>query len=423
MTIARPHPAPMSLGVGWRRRSLRPTQVGIIACAGALALLVGSDGSALWATVRSAVVVLLAAFTWQLARTRRAGGHASTLALGLLATITGAGIGVPHLVKTGISFDSVVGLTALAAGLLLVGASAAGLLRDRSRPKQALGGAGMFLASVLALYVGAMPVAATNVPAADLGGRTPADVGLRYEEVRATTDDGAVLAGWFVPTSNGAAVVLRHGAGTTKASTLDHAAVLARHGYGVLLVDARGHGESSGRAMDLGWFGDSDVRAAVSLLLEQPGVDPERVAGLGLSMGGEELIGALAVEPRLRAVVGEGVTGRAAVDKRWLVDTYGFRGWIQVEIERAQTAVTDLLTSAAPPTALEDAVERTDTPVLLIAAQGVADESRVARRLTQKSGGTVHTWTAPGGHTDGLHTDPATWEEQVTTFLGQVLDA
>ncbi|WP_130511824.1 serine aminopeptidase domain-containing protein [Krasilnikovia cinnamomea] len=75
---------------------------------------------------------------------------------------------------------------------------------------------------------------------------------MRCIDVIMSTSDGARLSGWYVPVVNGAALVLRHGAGSTRTDTLPQAAVLARHGYGLLLVDARGHGHSGGRGMDLG---------------------------------------------------------------------------------------------------------------------------------------------------------------------------
>ena len=122
------------------------------------------------------------------------------------------------------------------------------------------------------------------------------------------------LAGWYVPSSNGAAVVLRHGSGSTRTDVLDQAAAIARGGYGVLLTDARGHGESGGRAMDFGWFGDADTTAAVTFLTEQPDVDADRIGVVGMSMGGEEAIGAAAADPRISAVVAEGATGRTDAD-------------------------------------------------------------------------------------------------------------
>lgn len=49
--------------------------------------------------------------------------------------------------------------------------------------------------------------------------------------------DGVRLSAWYVPSRNGAAVVLLPGAGSTRTAVLGQAAVLARHGYGALLTD------------------------------------------------------------------------------------------------------------------------------------------------------------------------------------------
>lgn len=53
------------------------------------------------------------------------------------------------------------------------------------------------------------------------------------------TSDGARLAGWYVESRNGAAVI-------RSPAVQRHAAMLIRHGYGVLVFDRRGEGESEG---------------------------------------------------------------------------------------------------------------------------------------------------------------------------------
>ena len=282
------------------------------------------------------------------------------------------------------------------------------------------------IALVLLVFVVAplaIAVAATNVPRTAVGSTTPADLGLTYDAVTFRTADGVDLAGWYVPSANGAAVVLLHGAGSTRAATLDHAAVLARNGYGVVLFDARGHGESGGRAMDFGWYGDEDVAAAVAFLQQRPDVDPQRIGAVGLSMGGEEVIGAAAAVPAIRAVVAEGATGRVAADKVWMSDVYGGRGWIQERIESITYGLTDLLTAADPPIALHDAVAvAAPRPVLLIAAGNVADEGDAARFIRSASPATVEIWDVPeSGHTDGLATHPDEWEHRVVGFLAEHL--
>ena len=71
----------------------------------------------------------------------------------------------------------------------------------------------------------------------------------------------------------------------------------------------------------------------------------DRIAVLGLSMGGEEAIGAAGADGRIAAVVAEGATGRTDADKAWFADLYGFRGRIQLGLEWLQYTLTDLFWS------------------------------------------------------------------------------
>jgi len=234
-----------------------------------------------------------------------------------------------------------------------------------------------------------------------------------------------LLAGWYVPGTNGGGVVLLPGAGSTRDDALDQAVVVADAGYGALLVDPRGHGESGGRAMDLGWYGDGDVdiEAAIDFLVGEPDVDDDRVGVVGLSMGDEQAIGAAADDPRISAVVAEGATGRSAADKAWYSDAYGLRGTLQEGVEWLQTRVTDLRTDASPPTSLSDAVATADeTPFLLVAAGLVDDEGRVAERLHGEAPDRVSVWEAPdAAHVRGLDQDPEGWREHVVGFLDEHL--
>ena len=90
--------------------------------------------------------------------------------------------------------------------------------------------------------------------------------------------------------------------------------MLARHGYGVLLFDRRGEGESEGEPNSWGWGGEADIKAAIAYLQRRPDVDPDRIGGIGLSVGGEMMIEAAAETDELAAVVSEGA-GRAVDDR------------------------------------------------------------------------------------------------------------
>ena len=89
------------------------------------------------------------------------------------------------------------------------------------------------------------------------------------------------------------------------------ARMLARHGYGVLLFDRRGEGRSEGDPNSWGWGGDADVKAAIAYLQRRPDVDPDRIGGIGLSVGGEMMIETAAETDELAAVVSEGAGARS----------------------------------------------------------------------------------------------------------------
>lgn len=342
---------------------------------------------------------------------------------GALGIGIGLGIGLPWLAKDGVSVVSLAGLLALVGGLVLLVAGLVVVVRRVPGWWRLLAVPTLVLAAFVVVYPVGIALAATVVAPTNVGDRTPGDVGLAFDEVRVTTADGVELAGWYLPSRTRAAVVLRHGAGSTRSNVLDHAAVLARAGYGVLLLDARGHGASGGRAMDFGWYGEADIAAAVDYLAGRADVDERRIAVVGLSMGGEEAIGAAAADPRIAAVVAEGATNRVAADKAWLPEEYGLRGRLQVGLDRLTYGLADLLCPASPPMPLRDAVVAMQPrPLLLVAGGAVPDEVATARRLATVAPDRVAVWVAAGsGHVRALADHPDEWAAEVIGFLGPVL--
>ena len=334
-----------------------------------------------------------------------------------VAASVGLGLALPHLSKEGAGTVSVLGAVLLALGSVVAVRSARRLLGGTRRRWWALTIPFLLVTAYLSAWSVGQGVAASLPAHPALGSRTPGDIGLVFDDVTLRTGDDVDLAGWWVPSRNGAAVAVLHGAGSTRTAALDQAAVLARAGYGVLLIDARGHGESGGAGMDLGWWGEQDAAAAVDFLVAQPAVAADRIGLLGLSMGGEEAIGTAGVDPRVRAVVAEGATNRVAADKEYL-DEYGFRG-------RLTYAVAGLLTAAPEPQELLESVRAAadrGTRFLLVAAGDVETERLAAQRLLTAAPDLVEVWTVPGaGHVQGLRTDPEDWTQRVVGFLDAAL--
>jgi uncharacterized protein len=115
---------------------------------------------------------------------------------------------------------------------------------------------------------------------------TPGRAGLDYRDLWLETDDGERLHGWWIGarTERLGHLLLCHGNAGNVGDRVLHAALLTAAGFDVLLFDYRGYGRSSGRPSEAGTY--HDARAALTCLLEQPGVDPGRVLYLGESLGG-----------------------------------------------------------------------------------------------------------------------------------------
>jgi pimeloyl-ACP methyl ester carboxylesterase len=336
----------------------------------------------------------------------------------MVGVITGIAVGLMHLVKSGPLVAAAAGLVVLAAGLTLLIAGSVGLIRLLPGWWRLLAIPAAYVVLEFVLFPVASGVYAANVPAGHLDGVNPASRGLAYTVVWFEASDGARLAGWWVPSHNGAAVIVAAGSGSTRAAVLDQGVVLARHGYGVLFMDNRGHGPSGGTAMDFGWWGERDLYGAVSYLENRPEVTNGRVAILGESMGGEEAIGAIGSDPRVRAVIAEGVTGRT------FADTARLGSGLTDLISRFQSSITyttaGILSRAPHPPSLRTSLRlAAPRPVLIIAGR---DEITAGRFLQSGPTTNVQLLAMPDtAHTAGLRTHATEWEATVVQFLAQNL--
>lgn len=411
---------PPSLGRGAEvRRAV--DRYGTLVLSVAMLVLVVRSGSPGWTALRG---VAVAALTWAALRLEGGGPIArglALLAIGVVGTVAGAAIGAYHLMVIGPTAAAVAGLIALAAGLLQLIRGGAALVRATPGWWRLLAAPAVLALLVFVMFPLTLAVNATNRPRNPNGAQTPADRGLASTDVEITTEDGVRLSGWYVPSHNGAAVLLLHGAGSTRSALLDHAEILARHGYGTLLLDTRGHGRSGGTAMDFGWYGDLDASAAISYLLSRPDVNDGAIGVVGLSMGGEQAIVAAGSDERIRAVVAEGVTGEQAADHGWLPG--GINGAIQRGLEWVMFTGADLLSDASPPMSMRAAIATAaPRPFLLVAGGAVADEVVAGRWFQEAAPSAVTVWTVPGSpHIGALATAPTAWERTVVSFLDAAL--
>ena len=345
---------------------------------------------------------------------------ALALVIGLFGIMAGLE-GWHYTMKVGASGDDYTGLLALPAGVVLVLLGLVSLwqsrrtegTRGRRYLRRALvGTAGLVVAIALVapfmMAYGYTHLGRAVVPDPKLGG---AD----YENVKFETGDGLELEGWYIPSKNGAAVIAFPG----RSGPRKPARFLARHGYGVLLFDRRGEGDSEGDPNALGWGGTKDLEAAVAFLRERPDVDPDRIGGIGLSVGGEMLLQFAAESDDLKAVVSEGAGIRSV---REASEQSGAEKWASLPTWGAITAGAAIFSNHSPPPNLKDLASRIDPEaVFFIYADRGQGGEKLSADYHEVAGRPKQLWKTDSAHTGGYDAAPREYERRVVRFFSKSL--
>jgi uncharacterized protein len=351
----------------------------------------------------------------------RAGARASiALLLGFFGVLVGTEA-FYYAWAVGPSGDDYTGLLAIPAGLLLLGVGAHTLWRSRKTGDRRWWryGRRLLLSAAVAFFafVVLFPVALAYVVTHTARAQVPrAALGAAYENVEFSTSDGLRLEGWYIPSRNRAAVISFPG----RASTQKRAKLLARHGYGVLLFDRRGEGESEGDPNAFGWQGARDIHAAVAYLRSRPDVDPRRIGGIGLSVGGEMMIEAAAESSALEAIVSEGASGRSVRDDLANPGTH----WDAIIGNGIAAAATALFTNNLPPEPLKRLVPKIAPHAVFFVygARGQPAEQPANEGFYAAARGPRSIWEVPGsGHIGGADAQPAEYERRVVAFFDRWL--
>jgi uncharacterized protein len=318
--------------------------------------------------------------------------------------------------EVGASGDDYTGLLAIPAGLTLLAVGIVTLWRSRRLDERMprrylrralLGGAGLVVGVVVVFPLvssyGQTHIGRAVVPEADLGAPV--------KDVSFWTDDGLELQGWYVPSRNGAAVIAFPG----RKGPQSAARMLVRHGYGVLLFDRRGEGESEGDPNAVGWNGDRDVKAAIAFLRERPDVDPERIGGMGRSVGGELMLETAAETDELKAVMSDGAGIRSVREASMR--------WDAVPIWAGITAATAVLSDDAPPPNLNDLVaDISPRSVFLVYAERGQGGEDLSQDFYESAKEPKFVWKVPGAkHTEGIDTRPREYERRMIAFFDGAL--
>jgi hypothetical protein len=243
-----------------------------------------------------------------------------------------------------------------------------------------------------------------STPIPELGvGQIPAQV---------TTSDGLALEAAYVPSRNGAAVIVYAGATRT-----EEALMLVRHGYGVLLLVPRGQGRREGDIVR--WAGDRDFLAGAEYLKRRPDVEPGRIGAMGFSIGGEILLETAAKSTAIDAIVAEGAGERVGE-----VDASGPIRLLTDPAMTVMTGATTVFGNTGPQPPIVDRIGRIAPRAvfLIYAVPGIGGEDYRQPLYYAAAGAPKEIWRVPGsGHTGGLEAQPAEYERRVVEFFDGAL--
>ncbi len=114
---------------------------------------------------------------------------------------------------------------------------------------------------------------------------TPDKVGLDYEDVTFTSEDGVRLHGWFfAPKKDPVVILFCHSNAGNISYYLETISILTDLGRGVFIFDYRGFGLSEGKPDEEGTY--KDAKAAWKYLTRERGLDESLIVVHGRSLGG-----------------------------------------------------------------------------------------------------------------------------------------
>ena len=270
---------------------------------------------------------------------------------------------------------------------------------------------------MLIVVFGVVPIHAADMmsypPRLPVCCQTPADFGLRYEDVAFSTSDGLMLHGWYIPGKNGAAVLFAHGGGGNRLGVgqLEQAAALAVQGFGVLLYDLRDHGDSDGTQTS---FTGADVVAALNFLRTRSDVDPDRIGAIGLSLGAIDIVQAAAQDRDLKAMVLDGLGQSGSADLRPPADA----AELLLAMQRAVTFMVLRVRDVVDQPVMEALSRMPPRPTLFISGAGQALERDSVRRYFAATSMPKSLWEIPeGSHAYTWAARPQEYTQRVVDFF------
>jgi hypothetical protein len=252
----------------------------------------------------------------------------------------------------------------------------------------------------------------------------PDNLGFEVKEVTFNSEDGITLAGWLVPSQNGATIILLHGFGGNRTGMIWHARQLVDAGYGVLMYDERASGESEGNYRSYGWEDTRDVKAAIQFLNSHNA--DKSIGAMGCSMGADIAVYSAALYPEIGAVWGDGNSSVRAKDigtpanplvAAIIAGNYTLDWMYTVKLGiKAPAPLVDVISQIAPRPLMLVGGGR---PINVLGSEGEV----YTHRLAKLAGPNAQVWViAEGSHCDGPSVRPEEYSQRMVEFFNNAFD-
>jgi pimeloyl-ACP methyl ester carboxylesterase len=263
---------------------------------------------------------------------------------------------------------------------------------------------------------------------------SPADLGLRYEEVPFDVRDERTgqpmrIAAWWIPAASAAptTVLLIHGRGDAKVGAIAWAPTVHALGWNILAIDLRGHGESGGVHSTAGYWERHDVTQVIDQLRAARPRETETLVIFGVSLGAA--VGVAATLLRHPLDIAGLILESPFADYRLAVAAHAkMQGYSGDALREIATRLAEWISgadfNAVRP---QDLMPRLTCPVMVIHSGGdpfvpAEDATAMAESLKSRNHPNDILWSIPeAGHVLGMaEVGPEEYRKRVAKFLDRI---
>ncbi|MFQ5422338.1 MAG: alpha/beta hydrolase, partial [Anaerolineae bacterium] len=249
---------------------------------------------------------------------------------------------------------------------------------------------------------------------------TPTSLGVEYDDLVLTTQDGIDLRGWYIHSRNGAAVILLHGHSGNRLAVLHQAEALIRAGYGVLMMDLRAHGHSGGRHFSRSNILVEDVLTAVAYLSKRPEVSAAGIGIYGVSVGGLLALQAASRTVGIRAVMVDDPSPAVFADIPAAGNSW--QRWVSFPVQIFYMKITDWFTRQPPLPANSKILPQLAPRSVFFVSTGHGLEQQMVRSLYAAAANQKSIWEIPEArHAAGWREQPDLYDQNLVRFFDNSL--